>query len=84
MPDWENFKNGACRPQRATGYKFFKKELKNYFFKKNCPSVLLPFTSCVVIPRNNIKILKSSTLDTTISIVLSANGSTSYSLQNVL
>ena len=69
----------------TTGYKFFKKRIKKIIFlKKNCPSVLLPFTSCVVIPRNNIKILKSSTLDTTISIVLSANGSTSYSLQNVL
>ena len=33
------------------------------------------FTSCVVIPRNNVKSLKSSTLDTTKSIVPSANGS---------
>ena len=57
-----------CRP-------FLKKiKKKNYFFKKR-PSVLLHFTSCVVIPRNNVKYLKSSTLDTTISIVLSANES---------
>ena len=27
MPNWENFKNGACRPQRATGYNFFLKKL---------------------------------------------------------
>jgi len=43
MPNWENFKNGACRPQRATGYKFFKKRIKkNFFLKKNCHQSSFP------------------------------------------